>query len=132
MTHLLEEVISKIRDLRPTEQDALAALILAELEDEARWDRAFGRSQERPGELAQEVREPPHGPQCARGRPGARRAESAAAGQDRRGGHTGDDWRDGQAGADGCRPDADAVRGTSYDDTGRHRPQDRWQRGPYR
>ena len=35
-----------MRQLLKTEQDAIAALILAELEDENRWDEAFARSPE--------------------------------------------------------------------------------------
>ena len=38
MTQLLEEVINKVKQLSSAEQDAMAALILAELEH-AEWDR---------------------------------------------------------------------------------------------
>ena len=45
MTELLEQVIAKLKTLPASEQDAMAALILEELEDETRWDRAFEQSQ---------------------------------------------------------------------------------------
>jgi hypothetical protein len=44
MTQLLEMAIARVKQLPETEQDAIAALILEELEDEARWDRAFAQS----------------------------------------------------------------------------------------
>ena len=56
MTHLLEEVISKIRDLPASEQDAVAAAILDELADEEHWARSFAQSQEKLGELARRTR----------------------------------------------------------------------------
>jgi hypothetical protein len=44
MTELLEEAIAKLKNLPPNEQDAIAAIILEELEDERRWDETFARS----------------------------------------------------------------------------------------
>ena len=44
MTEMLEKVVAKIKQLPIEQQDALAALILEEIEDEARWDAAFARS----------------------------------------------------------------------------------------
>lgn len=44
MTELLERALEKLKALPDDGQDAIAALILEELEeleDEARWDRAF-------------------------------------------------------------------------------------------
>jgi hypothetical protein len=41
--------------LPETEQDAIAAFILEELEDEARWDRAFSQSQDMLAKLAAEA-----------------------------------------------------------------------------
>ncbi|MEH2247190.1 hypothetical protein [Nostoc sp.] len=38
MTELLEQVIAKLKNLPANEQDALAAMILEELEDECSWD----------------------------------------------------------------------------------------------
>lgn len=41
MTQLLEEAIDKVKQLSVPEQDAMAAVILAEL-DNAEWDRQIG------------------------------------------------------------------------------------------
>lgn len=43
MTVLLERAVEKARMLPDDQQDALAALLLDEIEDEARWDEAFAR-----------------------------------------------------------------------------------------
>ena len=50
MTALLEKAINRINALPPEEQDAVASLILEEIESEKRWDELFGGSQ---GQLAQ-------------------------------------------------------------------------------
>jgi predicted amidophosphoribosyltransferase len=55
MTKLLEQAIAKVMQLPETEQDAIAAFILEELEDEARWDRAFSQSQDMLAKLAAEA-----------------------------------------------------------------------------
>jgi hypothetical protein len=52
MTELLEQAIAKLKNLPATEQDAIAAMILAELEDERRWDEAFTRSPDMLAKLA--------------------------------------------------------------------------------
>jgi len=44
MTKLLERAIAKLQALSEREQDAIAAMILEELEDELRWDASFARS----------------------------------------------------------------------------------------
>ena len=44
MTKLLEEALSRARELPAEQQDALATLILEEIEDEARWDATFAQS----------------------------------------------------------------------------------------
>ncbi|MEG4231914.1 hypothetical protein QUA40_07350 [Microcoleus sp. Pol11C3] len=44
MTELLERAIAKLKTLSASEQDALASMILEELEDERRWDQSFSRS----------------------------------------------------------------------------------------
>lgn len=44
MTKLLEEAFDVARGLPAAEQDAIAASILAEIEDEGRWDASFQRS----------------------------------------------------------------------------------------
>ena len=56
MTRLLEEAFQKASDLPESEQDALAALILADLEDERRWSEAFSSSQDLLADLASEAR----------------------------------------------------------------------------
>ena len=52
MTELLEQVITKLKTLPATEQDAIASMILEELEDELRWDESFSRSSDTLGKLA--------------------------------------------------------------------------------
>lgn len=44
MTELLEIAIAKLKTLPVKEQDAIASMILEELEDEQHWDEAFTRS----------------------------------------------------------------------------------------
>ena len=56
MTPLLKKVISEVSKLPPEEQDALAAVILEELEDEQRWQKAFAESQDKLVQLAHKVR----------------------------------------------------------------------------
>jgi hypothetical protein len=41
MTELLDKAIDKARKLSPREQDALGAIILEEIADEARWAQKF-------------------------------------------------------------------------------------------
>ena len=55
MTKLMEEAIRRIADLPEDQQDAVAAIVLAELESEDRWDRAFAESQDLLEELAAEA-----------------------------------------------------------------------------
>ncbi len=38
MTELLERAIARLKTLPASDQDAIAAMILEELEDELRWD----------------------------------------------------------------------------------------------
>jgi len=52
MTDLLERAIAKLKTLPASEQDAIAAMILAELEDEIKWDAAFARSHNALAKLA--------------------------------------------------------------------------------
>ncbi|MBJ7901664.1 MAG: hypothetical protein GC158_17495 [Cyanobacteria bacterium RI_101] len=44
MTELLERAMSRLQSLPASKQDAIAAIILAEIEDDERWDEAFSRS----------------------------------------------------------------------------------------
>ncbi|GET42634.1 hypothetical protein [Microseira wollei] len=52
MTELLERAIAKLKTLSSSEQDAIAAMILEELEDDLRWDEAFSRSPDTLAKLA--------------------------------------------------------------------------------
>ncbi len=56
MTALLEQALAEVDKLSPDQQDAIAALILEELADEAKWDRAFAQSQEALARLADKAR----------------------------------------------------------------------------
>ena len=44
LTRSLEEAVARAAALPPREQDALAAVILAEIQDEQRWDELFADS----------------------------------------------------------------------------------------
>ena len=44
MTELLECAIARLQTLPESEQNAIASMILDEIEDERRWDEAFSRS----------------------------------------------------------------------------------------
>ncbi len=49
--------MSKAAELPDDQQDALAALLLEEIEDEARWDAAFAGSQDVLAQMAAEAME---------------------------------------------------------------------------
>lgn len=51
MTQLLERAISEIKKLPVEEQDAIAAVIMAELESEREWDNAFEGSAHTPNTI---------------------------------------------------------------------------------
>jgi hypothetical protein len=55
MTKLLKEVLERVAKLPEAEQDALAAVILAEMEDERRWANSFAKSQDALERLADEA-----------------------------------------------------------------------------
>ncbi len=57
MTKLLKELIDKLSKLSPERQDELAAWLLAEIKDEARWDKSFAESQDALERLADEALE---------------------------------------------------------------------------
>lgn len=44
MTEMLEKAVAKVKQLPAEQQDAIAALILEEVEDEAHWEALFARS----------------------------------------------------------------------------------------
>ena len=56
MTQLLEKALTEVYKLPPEKQDAIATLILEELEDERLWDKAFAESQDKLALLARKVR----------------------------------------------------------------------------
>ncbi|MBC7969680.1 MAG: hypothetical protein H7Z11_06045 [Verrucomicrobia bacterium] len=41
MTELLERAIARLKTLSASEQEAIAAVMMAELADDRRWDEAF-------------------------------------------------------------------------------------------
>jgi hypothetical protein len=57
MTKLLEHAVEKVKNLPENEQDAIAAFILEELEDEIRWEKTFARSHDVLAKLAREAME---------------------------------------------------------------------------
>ncbi|MDT9196144.1 MAG: hypothetical protein P5702_22855 [Limnospira sp. PMC 1291.21] len=44
MTELLESAIARLQTLSESQQNAIAAIILEEIEQECRWDESFSRS----------------------------------------------------------------------------------------
>jgi hypothetical protein len=52
---LLEQAFQKAASLPDTQQDEIAAWLLAELEAEARWDELFAESQDLLAQLADEA-----------------------------------------------------------------------------
>ncbi len=55
MTELLEQAIARLKALPAKEQEAIATIILEELEDEIRWDETFAKSQDFLALLASEA-----------------------------------------------------------------------------
>ncbi len=55
MTELLEQAIARLKNLPSDEQNAIAAMILEELEDDQRWDESFARSPNLLANLAAEA-----------------------------------------------------------------------------
>jgi hypothetical protein len=55
MTELLERAITRLKTLTIEEQNAIAAMILEELEEEQRWDDSFARSPDLLAALAAEA-----------------------------------------------------------------------------
>ncbi len=55
MTQLLEQAIARLKNLPTSQQDAMATIIIEELEDEIRWDEAFNRSKDALAFLAAEA-----------------------------------------------------------------------------
>jgi len=57
MTARLEEALRRARNLPPEEQDRIAALILEEIESEARWEQLFSRSEAKLEQMAEDARQ---------------------------------------------------------------------------
>ena len=55
MTELLEQAISKIKTLPSDQQEAIASIILEEIEEEKRWDHSFASSPDLLAKLAAEA-----------------------------------------------------------------------------
>ena len=55
MTELLERAIAQLKILPSSEQDAIAKMILDELEDDRLWDESFARSPDLLANLAAEA-----------------------------------------------------------------------------
>ncbi len=55
MTELLEKAFREAAKLSPERQDAIAALLLAELESERHWNDLFARSQKELAKLARDA-----------------------------------------------------------------------------
>ena len=55
MTERLKQAIAQLQTLSTDQQDAIATLILAELEEEQRWDDSFTRSPNLLAKLAAEA-----------------------------------------------------------------------------
>ena len=56
MTQLLEKALIPVYKLPPEKQDAIATVILKELENEQQWDEPFAASQNKLAQLTQKVR----------------------------------------------------------------------------
>ena len=57
MTKLLEQAVKIAKNLSDSEQDAIASIILEELEDEAKWEKGFVASKDSLAKLASEAME---------------------------------------------------------------------------
>ena len=55
MTKVIEEALTKLSQLPENQQEAIAYLILAEIEDEKRWAENFANSQDQLAQLAEEA-----------------------------------------------------------------------------
>jgi len=56
MTYPLEQAISAVQLLPESDQDMIASLIMAELADQAQWEKQFAESQPQLAKLADKVR----------------------------------------------------------------------------
>ncbi len=65
MTTLLEQAVNRVKILSDNEQNAIAALILEEIDDDLRWDKSFASSQDVLAMLAEEADEEICAGKCA-------------------------------------------------------------------
>ena len=52
MTKLLEQAVARVKELPEAEQDAIAQIVMDEIESERRWDELFARSPDKLLKLA--------------------------------------------------------------------------------
>lgn len=64
MSQLLELAVAEARKLSDTEQDAIAALILEEIEDDRRWEKALACSPAKLAALAARAEEQVRAGRC--------------------------------------------------------------------
>ena len=64
MSQLLEHAVSEVRKLPVAEQDAIAALILEEIEDDRKWEEALARSPDKLTALATRAEEQVRAGRC--------------------------------------------------------------------
>jgi hypothetical protein len=64
MSELLERAVAEVRKLPDVEQEAIAALILAEIEDDRQWEEAFARSPDKLKALADRAEQQVRSGQC--------------------------------------------------------------------
>ena len=55
MTRLLEQAMKQVGELSEAEQDAIAQIVLEEIESERRWDELFARSTDKLAKLADQA-----------------------------------------------------------------------------
>ena len=55
MTKLLEQAVARVRELSEAEQDAIARIVIDEIESERRWDASTAKSPEKLRKLADEA-----------------------------------------------------------------------------
>jgi hypothetical protein len=64
MSQLLDHAVAEARKLSDLEQDAIAALILEEIEDDRRWELSLARSPGKLTDLAARAEEQVQGGHC--------------------------------------------------------------------
>jgi len=64
MSQLLEQAVAEARKLPAAEQDAIAAIILEEMEDDRRWEESLARSPDKLAALAARAEEQVQAGRC--------------------------------------------------------------------